>query len=70
MKTLSGRVKSSFLALALVLGEWSVSRPSQFIPGERTSIPIVQEERTSIPIVQEAGCALEPVWVTWRRENS
>jgi hypothetical protein len=27
-------------------------------------------EETPVPIEEEAGCTPDPVWTTWRRENS
>jgi hypothetical protein len=45
-----------FLISALVSGEWSASRPGRFTPG--------------VPTEQKAVLAPEPVWTTWRIENS
>jgi hypothetical protein len=49
-----------FLTSALVGGEWSASRPDRFTPGERA------------PSTHWTGgwVGTEPVWTTWRRENS
>jgi hypothetical protein len=49
-----------FLTSALVGGEWSASRPGRFTPGERA------------PGTHWIGGWMtpEPVWTTWRRENS
>jgi hypothetical protein len=48
------------LTSALVGGEWSDSPTCRFTPGER------DQGYTGY----EAGWALEPVWTTWRSENS
>jgi hypothetical protein len=45
---------------APVGGESSASRPGRFTP----------REIAPVPIGEEAEWALEPVWKTWRRENS
>jgi hypothetical protein len=49
-----------FLVSALVGGEWPASRPSRFTPGEKPPVPIAQE----------VVWTPEPVWTTWRTENS
>jgi hypothetical protein len=49
-----------FLTSALVGGQWSASRPGHTTP----------EKRTPVPIGYEIEWTLEPVWTTWRRENS
>jgi hypothetical protein len=49
-----------FLTAALVRGELSASRPGHFTP----------EKELSAPTGKEAGWAPEPVWTTWRIENS
>jgi hypothetical protein len=49
-----------FLTLALVGGEWSVSRPGRFTP----------EKEPAVPIEQETLWAPEPVWTTWKSEKS
>jgi hypothetical protein len=45
---------------ALVVHKWSASSPGHFNPGEGTPVPVGQE----------AVLVPEPVWVTWRKENS
>jgi hypothetical protein len=49
-----------FLTSTLIGGEWSASRSGRFIKWKE---PLV-------PIRQETGWTSEPVWTTWRRENS
>jgi hypothetical protein len=49
-----------FLTSTLVGGEWSASRPARFTPGEKA--PGTNLIRGWV--------ASEPVWATWRRENS
>jgi hypothetical protein len=49
-----------FLISALVGGEWPAFRLGHFTPGVRTPIPIGYE----------IEWAPEPVWKTWRSENS
>jgi hypothetical protein len=49
-----------FLTSALVAGEWLASCPGRFTPGKETPLPIGYE----------IGWTPEPVWTTWRRENS
>jgi hypothetical protein len=49
-----------FLTSALVRGEWLASRPCRFTP----------EEKPLVDIEEEAGSPPDPVWTTWRRENS
>jgi hypothetical protein len=49
-----------FLTLALAGGKWSVSRPGRFTSGKEPPVPIRWE----------VGRTPEPVWTTWRRENS
>jgi hypothetical protein len=49
-----------FLTSALIGGEWSDSRLGRFTPGKESLVPIVYED----------GWIPEPVWKTWRSENS
>jgi hypothetical protein len=49
-----------FLTSALAGGEWSASRPGRFTPGKEP--PVL--------IRKEVGWTPEPVWTTWRRENT
>jgi len=51
---------SSYSILASAL-EWSLSRPSRYLPPRK---------RPPVPIVQEAGWASEPVWTQRPEEKS
>jgi hypothetical protein len=55
MKAYRGLQIYIFLTWALVGGEWSASRPGRFTPRGKS---------------HEVGWTPEPVWTTWRRENS
>jgi hypothetical protein len=48
------------LTSAVFESEWSASRPGHFTPGERSPVPIWYE----------AGWATEPLWMTWKSDNS
>jgi hypothetical protein len=50
----------TFLTPALVLGQWSASRPGSFMSGKTSPVPIGQE----------AVWGPEPVWTTWREDKS
>jgi hypothetical protein len=52
--------RSRFLDFGISLGEWSASHPGRFTPGIEPPVSIGWE----------AGWSPEPVWMTWRRENS
>jgi hypothetical protein len=49
-----------FLTSALAGGEWSTSRPGRFTP----------REKAPVTIAEEVAWTPEPVWMTWRRDNS
>jgi hypothetical protein len=53
-----GYVDPHFLNLALAGNEWSASRPGRFAPGK------------TFFITHRNGWTTEPVWTTWRSENS
>jgi hypothetical protein len=48
-----------FLTSALAGGEWSVSRPDRFIPGERAPLPIGYK----------VGWTTVPIWTTLEKRN-
>jgi hypothetical protein len=56
----SGEIAPQFLTSTLDGAEWSASRLGRFAFGEKP--PVL--------IAKEAGWAPEPVWTTWRTENS
>jgi hypothetical protein len=56
----SGGTAPTFLASALITGEWSDSRFFRFTPEGKEPPP---------SIVYEAGWGPEPVWMLWKREN-
>jgi hypothetical protein len=49
-----------YLTSAVAGSKWSASRPGCF----------TTEEKPPVPTIRAVGWAPEPVWTTWRRENS
>jgi hypothetical protein len=56
----SGCIDPHFLDLVASWRSVLASRPGRFTP----------EENLPVPIGLEVWCTPEPVWTTWRRENS
>jgi hypothetical protein len=62
MVTVTGKVVPvlNYALTSALVGEWSVSHPGRFTPGERAPAPIGYED----------GWVPEPVWMIWGSESS